>query len=443
MLKKIIPIVLLTALILIVPHWVRSEYFDSYMLGDTSYYHARIAEQILDEGIVVSDSLDSSPIEFNAYNYMLAAVGKFTGVPTASNLLPFVLGILAIIFLYLSLNRYQIDRVFTICIFTIISPLFIYTFTVSNPMSVVVLLNLIGLYMLGSKHPWTAVFSFMFIPLFGTLNALVSLVFVIAYGYRFNLRRDIFIIILVLVGSMLFFGSSQSTTVQENLLQDNIVDLGATLGFNIFVLKLEGVGFVKIWKKKRAPGILVILIMLLLVSIYIDSQMKILLNLFIAPLSAIGFLTVLGMHWDQRLVRNLSILILAIALIFTTFNYINRLSYMEPQKEMIDSMIWLQQGSMPGDRVLSHHDNNVFIEYFSLRPTVDTHDNITTLFTTRDEILAEELISNFKIDYIYVDSKTRDLMFTDYKLGLEFLMSNSPQYSLIYEEDDIKIWKFN
>jgi len=450
MLKKIVSLVIMAVAVLLIPHLVRFAYFDNYMLGDTPYFHARIAQQVLDEGFVTIDSLDGSIVEFNAYHYILAAVGSIIGVLTATNFLPFIVGLVSIVLLYMILRKFQVEYAFIICIFTIISPLFIYTFTVSNPMAIVVLINLAGIYLL-SVRPWTSVFAFAFIPFFGLVNTIVSTVLVLAYCHKFKIKKCGVIISVLLLGTIasVFIVRPVLQISSGNLPQDNLVDLGATLGFNLFALLLAGAGLIKVWKQKRQPRILLLMIILGLAS-FADSDMKILLNLIIAPFSAIGFIALYKMKWELRLVRNLTVLILTFALIFTVISYIHRISFMEPDMDTIDALVWLNQNSIPGEKVLSHQENGFFIEFFSNRPTIvdarsindDLSNKTTTLYQTRNEETAESELDHLDITYIFVDDKTRQLMIKENLVGLEFLMENSESFELVYDQK-VEIWKFN
>ena len=238
----------------------------------------------------------------------------------------------------------------------------------------------------------------------------------------------------------------------DNIFQDNIVGLGAILGFNIFVLILSMIGLISSWKnKKQYVWIYLLLVVLVLFSYYFDSEFKIILNMFVSLFAFYGLLALIKMNWELKLVRTLTIVILVVGILFSSFSFMYRISFMEPNLGMIDALDKLRFDSNVGDIVLSHYKNGFWIQYFSQRPTViDSYtppdavfNDTNTLFKTRDEEMATELLHKYNIKYIFVDDKTLRLMKNDQNLiGLRFLMENSKNFRL-HDSDGFEIWEFS
>jgi hypothetical protein len=453
---RLIIVIVCAIIILLIPNLIRFFFFNNYMLGETSYYHANIAQDILNNENNIQET------GFNAYNYIIAYTGKYTNILTATNFIPFIAGILSIFFFYLLLRRlkFNINKTTLITLFWIISPIFIFSFTVSNPFSIIILLNISGFYFfIGNKYSWISILIFCLIPFFGVEHTLLTSILILLYTFKNKNKliiSSISIILLIIISFIIIsnFGYVQPKNIileNSNIIQNNIVGLGAILGFNIFVLLLSIIGIIKSWKKKHAFfSIYIIFILLFTTSYYLDSQFKMILNILISIYAALGFILILKMKWEEKLIKNLTIFILCLGILFATFSYINRLSYMEPNIKTIEILTWLKSNSELNENVLSHHKNGFLIEFFSNRPTIinsfsdnQIYNDTNLLFKLRNEEKVIEILNKYEIKYIIVDEKTKKLMIDENnRLGLEFLMENSAMFKKIKDEKNIDIWKF-
>jgi hypothetical protein len=444
MLKKSI-IIAVAALLLLVPNVIRFSYFDNYMLGDTPYYHARMAETILENGPIEEDPVKREPYRFEAYHYLLAGVGFFTGVLTATNLLPYVVGILSVIFFVLLSDRIFGRSHYLMGALWIISPTFIYTFTVSNPFAVVLLLNLAGAYFLVLRRYAIGIVLLSLAPFFGLLNLMITLAIVLLAFYWQKDRKALTAVPFLCATGIVYtwLAGFEFTYSQAGLLTDNLVSLGATLGFNTFALMLAGLGFIVSWRREKKPVVLLLVIGLALLSLFVDQHYKIFLNIFVAVFAGMGMLKLLTMHWDLRVVRNLTILVLALALLSTTVGYIGRISVLEPTPQTIDALMWLRQSSSVGERVLSHPENEEWVEYFARRPFYTGDTNKTSMvFRSRDEQMVVNWLDENSITYVFVDDKTLQMMENENnQIGLLFIMENSNEFTPLYNSSGIIIWQ--
>jgi len=443
--KAILLVVILATTLLLIPHIIRFNYFNNYMLGQSPYHDANIAQDIMNGG------------EGAAYHELIALLGGFIGVLTAINLIPFAAGILATLLFYLTLKRFKLrlKNRFLITVLWILSPIYIYGFTVSNPFAVVLLLMIAGFhYFILRKFSWLSLLFFAFIPLFGWINTLLTLSLVILYTLQNKNKKWLCLITIGLMALVGWVGNApifEQRIIPEtgNLLQDNISGLGALIGFNVFVLLLAGIGIVKSWKNKQSLAWLYAVFIGLLILSFYSSEYKILLNLLISLYGAVGFAALMNMQWELKLIRNLTIGLLAIGLLFSTVSYIHRLSYMEPSPQLVNSIVEFRNRSTPTDVVLSHPENGYWLEFFSERDSYldssrESFNETLAFFMTRDEDRAAEYLDNREISFIFVDHKTRELMINnDNEIGLEFLMQNSMAYTLVHRDDPISIWKYH
>ena len=144
-------IFMIVAAVLLISHLSRYLIDKPIMIGEQSFYHTRISDEVLKGNLFDPDSKIYSPrpLLINPYHFVLVPFELLFSEGTASALLSFILGIISVILFYLILKEFNVNmmvRFLTLLILTL-SPIFIFTFTVSNPNSLAVTLTLLGCYL--------------------------------------------------------------------------------------------------------------------------------------------------------------------------------------------------------------------------------------------------------------------------------------------------------
>lgn len=67
--------------------------------------------------------------------------------------------------------------------------------------------------------------------------------------------------------------------------------------------------------------------------------------------------------------------------------------------------------------------------------------DIQKLFHTRDEKEAFEIIDKYNIKYIWIDNYFKNQIWSYNEDGLLFILKYSPSFKLIYNQDNVMIWK--
>jgi hypothetical protein len=327
--------------------------------------------------------------------------------------------------------------------------LFAYGFTVSSPFNLVILLNLAGYLFLLRGSLWSALF-FSMVPLFGASHTMVTALLLISYSIQSKSIRNMAITLGLMLASTLIFADFSTLPIKEtgNFIELNLASFGATLGFNAFSLILSFIGMVYFWRHKRRASY-IMLIVLLLASFIIDNQYKMLMNLILSAFAAIGLMSIIQLKWELELVRKLTILIVIVGLAFSSINYLSRISFMEPDAATLDALYWIGDNARLNTKVLSSPYNGYWIRYLSERVSVIDErssgfelQQAMDVFTTRDETLAKKYLDSRNITYIMVDQKTRDLMKHKNRIGLMFIMENSPDFTMIVQYGDKSIWEY-
>ena len=108
-----------------------------------------MAEYIRDNGIPEQDPVMERPYIFQPYHLILSFASRYISVYIASILIPIISGLLSLILFYLILNKLGVSpfRTSVILLTLVLSPLFIFLFSTSNPYSIATLLVLLGFYL--------------------------------------------------------------------------------------------------------------------------------------------------------------------------------------------------------------------------------------------------------------------------------------------------------
>ncbi|NQV08348.1 hypothetical protein HQ529_00685 [Candidatus Woesearchaeota archaeon] len=461
-------IFLASFLILILPQIIRYFFLDNVLIGEESYYNARIASNINREGVQTHDELSYGGVDyvFNPYHPFLAFFSSFLGVGFASKIVPLVLGIISLFLFYYILRelKFNFERRFFSTMILLLSPSFIFTFVASTSYSLIVFLFFLcfSLFITKNKYLFLLYLLLLFIiPLFGFFHALVFAVLIFSYVfYRKKAMKKFFIsLIPLLFSSLYYFGATYSKIfsfenfLSRNIFRDTISGLGSYNGLSIFAVLLALVGVVVLWKhKKEFYPIYMNSIVLILLLLYKGSEANIYLAVLFSIFGGLGFYKLMKRRWEAKTIKNLTLLLLITGLILTSASYIPRIINFEPDKEVIESLEWLQ--SQPKGIVLSHHSNGFWIEHsaemvvfmdsnFQHSPDTNKRHNISeTIFYSRDLRNTRSLLKENNIGYIWIDDemKNGEVWKADEE-GMLFLLQNNETFKSIYNKNNIEIWK--
>lgn len=453
-------------LILVLPHIVRYFFFDNILIGEESYYHARIASEINNKGMPVFDRLSYNGINyiFNPYHSFLAFFSSFLGVELASKLVPLVLGIISIFLFYYILKelRFNFERRFLSTIILLLSPPFIYTFVVSTSYSFLIFLVLSSFAIFINKNNYlfpVSLLLLLIIPLFGFFHVFVIVFLLLSYMfYRKSAINRFFIgLIFLMFSSLYYYGTIYNkffrteTFLSRNVFKDLISGLGSQQGLSIFAILLALVGIIVLWKYKKNfyP---IYMNSLLLIAAFLYRGANIYLSIFLSIFAGLGFYRLMKMRWEAKIIKNLTLWLFVIGLVFSSALYIARLVNFEPNKDIIQSLEWLKEN--PQDLVFSHYSKGFWIEDKAKMPvfmdSLFTHTmnaneryNISNnIFYSQDLRKTRSLLKENKIKYIWIDEKMKyNQVWKEEQQGLLFLFKNNETFKNIYANSEVEIWR--
>ena len=462
---------LLGFIILLIPITLRELKHDSILIGETPYYHQRVSQDIMNGDITSRDNMISGTREYlpNPYHFLLAGFGKLFGSNFASKLLPFLLGILTLSFFFILLSEHNL-RLFQkmpILLLFILSPVFIYYFTISNEYSLLIFLNILGLFFFNKKNKsfLIAVLLYLLIPLFGAIDALVSILILFNFVKikRIALRKFLIVLSLILIVHLIYyapfyfkngFGDFPAFN-KESILKKNISELGSSAGFSTFALILAFLGIIFTWNhKKKIYFFYISLFLLIIISSYFQ-YLEIYLVFLFSALAGIGFYELTRIKWEIKLIRELSILAIILGILFSSVSYINRIVDSKPDNGIIDGLLWLKYNSNEEDVVFSHYSRGFWIEDIAKRKVVmdgllrytpnlyERYEDSNNLFYNRSLKETKKLLNKYNISYIWIDNEMKEgLVWTKEKQGLLFSLRNKEIFKNIYSKGGVEIWRY-
>jgi hypothetical protein len=228
---------------------------------------------------------------------------------------------------------------------------------------------------------------------------------------------------------------------------------GAIIGFSIFTVLLAFAGMVPTWRNRRYylyAGILLIAL-----SYLLDGSYNVYLNLMICILAAHGLKALFHRRWELKIVRDLTMFVLALGMLFVLVSFIQQAVKGPPSGELIEAMKWLNENTKPQEIVLSSYENGIWIEYYARRPVViDSSSQLMpdammryydtkAIFSSRNLGDATALLRQYRVRYILIDNNMEELLVNDQKQqGLRFLLESSDRFKKAKEYSGMEIWEF-
>jgi len=458
-------IIILSFIILMLPHMIRFIGGNNTLIGSQAYHHYRTAENLINGGYD-RDTLiyGGRDFVFLPYHYALAGVGHITGMDIASKLLPFALGILSIIIFYLllkSLGVGDFER-FIISILLLISPPFLYLFTVSTPNCLSIFMILLGSYLFLRENRvifGLSVLCFIIASFSGVFNSLIILI-IIFFFYNLDNKNKMraFIATIVLVGfyfvhPVRFYYNFEFPVT--NLLKVISSDLGAKAGFSPFAIVLGVIGVFYSWKDKgRYYPLYMALLFITGATAYMGGETSFYNTFILTIFASVGLKRLNTLEWKFPPIRNLSFILIGCGLLFSTASYLNRMPFSMPDNSMAESMEWLNENSYPGQIVLSHYSRGHWIESIAQRPALidgfsssisnfdKKYNDTNEMFYSMDLDDSAEILRAYNISYIFIDEEMRQgLVWSKKSEGLLYLLRNNMTFRKVYSNANSEIWQ--
>jgi hypothetical protein len=369
--------------------------------------------------------------------------------------LPIILGLISLllardIFSKLEKNK-RINIIFTYLL--IFSTPFIYTFTNYVNESFTLFLLLLGIFFYLRSYKSVSVVVLWFMSFFGFFPGLVALLTMGLLSYKDKIKYLYYFLTLQIIYyfySIFSRGFPSILNIRGEILSNYLLDFGSAYGISFFLIIVAIFGLRTIWKQKYTYYKLYLALISLLVLSYFDSHLMIFLNLILVVLAAYGFNSFIKMKWEGKQIKVLTILILAIGILVSTFTYLSSVDNFNPNESLVEGLIDINRDSV----VFSHYSNGVFINTISKNKNVlDSHfsyvDNVNRIYDDANKIFVsrrvgdvEELLVKYDIDYILITQWMKDNIWVSDEDGLLFVLKHSQNINLEFSGDGVDIWRF-
>ncbi len=448
-------LVIAAAIILSLPYMLSDRLDSETLIGSESTLNAKIVKDL---------SESNADPGYNPYHHLLAFISGLGGVVFASKAVPFSLGIVAVILSYAIIRRYSKDDMQTaiIIIMLILSPLYIYSFTVSNPWSLFVVMLLLSFYLFeaGGFFRYLSYAVIICLSFFGIIESGVAMLFIAILTYRSSKDRIelILLFFFTLLISLFLYISASFNYQRLNLLryiEESLTIFGGFRSFGVFFLLLAVYGIIVSWKKQYANFPYVVSVLLLfLMSIFFCSRLKVMLNLVLSVLAGIGLYSLIRMRWSLAIVKRLTIFTLLLGLLFSALSTVSGLSEFAPDEEMKVALKTLD-AIEENATVLSHYRYGHWLEYYAGQEPYTTENSYNSfsehekwnqslmIFSSDSLSYIEQMLANNSIEYVLLTEEMKPILL-DEKLdpSFQFIIQNSNSFYLVRKRADVQLWKF-
>lgn len=451
----VIVLLLLTMFFLVTPFVARSLQGNDALLGEESYFHLGLAQNIA--GQADYPFHESQPTLFD---WLISLLVVFVHPLLVGKLVPVVLGLVSVVlFMHILsqefVNRYE--RVSSSLLF-IISPVFIILFTTLSPSSLLVTLFLASV----ATYRRFPVVSGLFLLSLIFINAksfVIASLLLVAFGCSHKRWRPaaisggVGLVVMILADALFGFMAAEQLVLRTSM-HDLFVSLGAQFGYSFFILFLALVGVIGSWSNKREFLLSSFFVVVVFIFSFSDVIARALLLPIFALLAGKGLLFLLQKKWELLSVRNATLFFIGLSLLFTLVMTVSDQVKSEPSLEKMEALLFLR--SVPdNDLVLSSSENGVFLERVAKHPALLDSVRRSEQARWNDELsaqrvfyaqrlsIASSVLVEQDIGYVFIDEKMRNGgIWTYEEQGLLFLVENSNHFVKLFENREVSVYRF-
>jgi len=444
-------ICLLVILLLLLPVGIRL-FLQGVPPGFDSYHHHRLGEDLLTYGWHAEDMmLPERGVFFSPFHFVLAGVQYLFG-DFSFLIVPLLFGLLNVIIIYYLVKQLDLGRLtkMFILLLYVSSPLFLWSSWFLNEFSVLLFFQLLGtlLYLRKDKLRYGSVLFYGIASLFGIVHLLANTFFVVFWS-RFKKINPLFYIALGVNALLLVFYHIPRLIFYPSVqmpiqgLEHFLTDLGSISGFSIFLILLFFVGLHYVWRQRKNPILYLIILVLMLHSFFYGSS-KIYSNLLFCFFGGIAAQHLLTRRWYLKPIRNLLLLLIGFALLFSSLSFIGEAIHYPPQKSTYGGFSELQH--VPEDAlVFSLPVNGYWIQGIGGRqafldentidfPSFDQRSqDMQFILGSYDLEDSKDVLGRNGVSHILLREG-------DEAPGLRFILQNNETFKKSYDSKDVTIW---
>jgi len=432
-------LILLCFLILLVLNFIRLS-----NVGEDAYYYNRIADNLFSNpSVLFHDGLNSGgEVGFG----VLLGLFSFLNVGIVSKILMIIFGVLSFILFYKIIkDKFEKKTRIIISLFLLLSPTFLYLFSVNGSYSVAMFLSLTTLYFLNKKKIVSYI-SLALLPFFSVGFFICSLLFVLIYSSR---KRDYyflsFSVLLMILTSFIYKPSSFVFSKLDSM----FFIFGNTFGLSLFVFILSLFGLFYLFKELKRKKLIYIYLSFILFYLinYFFSYFIFYFNFLVSILGGYGFIKLFERKWESSDIKKWMVFIVICSVLFSGLSFFGWYARAMPTEEIINGLLFLKDKE--NGVVFSDISRGVWIN------SIADKENVVDKFT-RNKTKIEDVqkflyginekeidyfIAKYHIKYVFIDKEMKDKLWKNDEEGLLYVLKFGKKFKRVYNEDNVEIWK--
>jgi len=380
--------------------------------------------------------------------------------------LPFLLGIASVLLFSSILNSFIEDKrlKYLSLLFLILSPSFIYTFSFPNSLFLPVFLVLAAASLFFHKrYSWWSLPIFVILPLFSILITTACLIVLFCYTLWKKEQQKVFLALLfgALLSGALYYGYifyntgwavglSLGEGKAFQLFSTLFYDFGTLYGLGIFLTLLATIGILSKWEKKYANLFLFLSLSFLIVVSFFRQETLVLLNLMVVPFAAQGFMFLAELRWTSKHFKMLTLLAFVCGIVFSGISQMDALTEAKPDAHVLNAIQFLseqEQGTVfshqsRGAWIAASGQKNMIDEQYLFVPDAEKRFwDAEILYSARTKEEIYPILTAYDIKYVWIDDEMKGILWDYQTEGLLFVLEYSRDFTKIYDEGGVEIWK--
>ena len=411
------------------------------LMGGESYYHL---EQVREAGVG---------------NYLYLPLKLWTQLVPESVwfILPIILGFFSVLLLQTLGKRWGAGEkeVFFLTLFLIFSPALIFNSLVLTAGGLFVFLLLLGLFLLNQEKKRWKLISAVPVLLAASISVFCSLLLLLAllvYSLKFPSDRKVsgaliaaIILLTILAVSLWHLPLINGPFTTPRLSSDLISDLGGESGMSVFIFILGLIGIVLSWKRKLFWPYF--FLPLGIITYFYSTGTVFYLNIIACFFAASAFVWLSERKWRLPAVKQFTIMLLLLGLLFSAISYESRINEQGPAQSGVEALKWIKESTETEGKVFSVPENSYYIRYFAGREPVYNLEQRDLAQKTESETILNStyititfpLLEQNNVSIIYVTKEMRQQLPSD--KGLLYLLKNE-KFKLIHSTEEAEVWWF-
>ncbi len=446
----------------------RIQHFESWPPGDLVYSHMNLGQYIFTHGFPEQNPslLLEVPFHFDPFDLLLGLLGMLFSPKIAALLVPALLGLFTLFFLYKLLGLFfsHPKQQLLAGLFCLTNPVFLTLFTEATNLTFIAFCLAAGSYsfMQKDRSQYAAPFFFGMILFYGSAHILLTTLLIFSLGkitskQKFgNLLSFTFLICFIV---QLFFSSLQLSIIFPaliTLVQQLFSDFGGKFGISIFAFFISVFGVYAFFVERKTRiirSLFFFILFALFFTLFSAAYYSLYLILPVSFFATTGFFSLLRRPWKIENLRSLTIFLIVLGIIFSATSTISRTASFEPTPEMMNALVWLKENSYENAIVLTSEKYANTVTYTTQRRVLYDKiaaaapenelivEEVQRLFHTRNIDEALSLFEHYQIDYMIVFSDmSSGLVWDSNEEGLLFVLENGKNFKKVFENNNVAIW---